>query len=312
MAPLRMRRRPFHPSPDRPCSSPLPADAASSQTREVDESPPMRSHPTIPSATSRKSSPGHPWRYSHPLLPVLTLLLCLHCGAVTSSIDWRRREAADGSDFDHEYGYGYRVEPASAHPYRDYDASTGGWGDEGRMQQQQQQRQQQQQTEGGGEGGGRPSVVVLKMLKPVVLSAPANTALSTIRRHTTHAHHTQQDEQQPAPTSTSAAAGGDKASAVEDPHQCSPPCVEGRGICEDSQCFCRHPYTGVSCQLTVDSQSKIGFSLTIGLFCVAVFLGMVIAVCCTEFLRTVMRKDSFTTQTTLQAEVWRTSGRRRR
>jgi len=54
--------------------------------------------------------------------------------------------------------------------------------------------------------------------------------------------------------------------------KCHPECMEGRGTCNDNVCFCKSPYTGVSCQHKIQDLSRFPIPLVIafGIFCAIV------------------------------------------
>lgn len=65
---------------------------------------------------------------------------------------------------------------------------------------------------------------------------------------------------QPAqqPSSGEAFNSGDNADSV-----CDPPCVPGRGVCDNNHCFCRSGFTGSTCQLK-DKSSADGVHVEAG------------------------------------------------
>mmetsp|Transcript_63888 Transcript_63888/g.152367 ORF Transcript_63888/g.152367 Transcript_63888/m.152367 type:complete len:269 (+) Transcript_63888:125-931(+) len=64
-----------------------------------------------------------------------------------------------------------------------------------------------------------------------------------------------------------------------DPYVCDPPCMEGRGVCNDNICFCMHPYTGSICQKHTEQDDNIRPThLQLAAICaIAILLGVVIA-----------------------------------
>lgn len=55
---------------------------------------------------------------------------------------------------------------------------------------------------------------------------------------------------------------------------CSPPCIEGRGVCNDNTCFCKSPYRGSTCQKTVKDESiRIAYSVLAGIVAISMFVG---------------------------------------
>mmetsp|Transcript_42171 Transcript_42171/g.91909 ORF Transcript_42171/g.91909 Transcript_42171/m.91909 type:complete len:167 (+) Transcript_42171:145-645(+) len=61
---------------------------------------------------------------------------------------------------------------------------------------------------------------------------------------------------------------------VENHKLCDPPCVEGRGVCNDNTCFCKHPYAGSTCQREVNTEARVSHTLAVGLFVFAVAIGL--------------------------------------
>mmetsp|Transcript_27779 Transcript_27779/g.50741 ORF Transcript_27779/g.50741 Transcript_27779/m.50741 type:complete len:255 (+) Transcript_27779:106-870(+) len=64
-----------------------------------------------------------------------------------------------------------------------------------------------------------------------------------------------------------------------DPTVCDPPCMEGRGVCNDNICFCKHPFTGSICQKDAAEDENIRpTTLQLAALCaIATLLGVVLA-----------------------------------
>lgn len=59
--------------------------------------------------------------------------------------------------------------------------------------------------------------------------------------------------------------------------ECNPPCIEGRGVCNDNICFCRSPYTGSTCQHNVKDLFRVSYSLTVGCAVACLIFGCFLA-----------------------------------
>jgi len=71
-----------------------------------------------------------------------------------------------------------------------------------------------------------------------------------------------------------------------DPTVCSPPCYSGRGVCNDNVCFCKTPYTGTTCQHTIDATGwRFGPTLTVTTAVACVILGILISHLVYSFVR---------------------------
>lgn len=64
-------------------------------------------------------------------------------------------------------------------------------------------------------------------------------------------------------------------SLVDDPTICDPPCKEGRGVCNNNVCFCKEPYMGTTCQMQVDKERRMSYTLSTGIIITAAILGCV-------------------------------------
>lgn len=76
----------------------------------------------------------------------------------------------------------------------------------------------------------------------------------------------QDDPQQPWPPETENAY-----------KSCDPPCMKGRGICNDNVCFCRSPYTGSTCQKTVSALYRASLPMTLGFAICCLVLGIIMS-----------------------------------
>jgi hypothetical protein len=59
--------------------------------------------------------------------------------------------------------------------------------------------------------------------------------------------------------------------------ECNPPCIDGRGVCNDNVCFCKHPYTGSTCQHNVKNLFRVSYALTAGVAIFCIIFGIVMA-----------------------------------
>jgi len=57
---------------------------------------------------------------------------------------------------------------------------------------------------------------------------------------------------------------------------CNPPCIQGRGICNDNVCFCKSPFSGSTCQHKIQTRQMYRFPkiamVAMALVCIAVGL----------------------------------------
>lgn len=58
---------------------------------------------------------------------------------------------------------------------------------------------------------------------------------------------------------------------------CHPPCIQGRGICNDNMCFCKTPYSGTTCQHKMNAFSRVKYPMVAGLCAVSIVLGILFA-----------------------------------
>lgn len=65
--------------------------------------------------------------------------------------------------------------------------------------------------------------------------------------------------------------------SLEASSQCDPPCIEGRGTCNDNVCFCRSPYAGSTCQHTVEGLYRAPKIMVVGFACVCILLGLLLS-----------------------------------
>lgn len=63
----------------------------------------------------------------------------------------------------------------------------------------------------------------------------------------------------------------------EETSKCHPPCIQGRGICNDNLCFCKTPYTGTTCQHKLSSYSRIKYPMLVAASIVCFVFGVLFA-----------------------------------
>mmetsp|Transcript_114703 Transcript_114703/g.180589 ORF Transcript_114703/g.180589 Transcript_114703/m.180589 type:complete len:244 (-) Transcript_114703:89-820(-) len=59
--------------------------------------------------------------------------------------------------------------------------------------------------------------------------------------------------------------------------ECSPPCLEGRGVCSNHICFCKSPFIGSTCQHDDQNLFRVSHAATAGISIACVVLGICIA-----------------------------------
>jgi len=62
--------------------------------------------------------------------------------------------------------------------------------------------------------------------------------------------------------------------SLEELSTCDPPCIEGRGTCNDNLCFCRSPFAGTTCQHTVGGLYRAPKIMVVGFACCCFLLGL--------------------------------------
>mmetsp|Transcript_85302 Transcript_85302/g.151109 ORF Transcript_85302/g.151109 Transcript_85302/m.151109 type:complete len:299 (-) Transcript_85302:109-1005(-) len=87
---------------------------------------------------------------------------------------------------------------------------------------------------------------------------------------------------------------------------CSPPCIEGRGVCNDNTCFCKSPYRGSTCQKTVkDETVRIAYSVLAGMVAISMFVGCIAANCLFVYLTLSWeKKASYLGEAKARKEEW--------
>jgi len=58
---------------------------------------------------------------------------------------------------------------------------------------------------------------------------------------------------------------------------CHPPCIQGRGICNDNICFCKTPFTGTTCQHKMSNYARIKYPMLVAASGVCVVFGLLFA-----------------------------------
>lgn len=58
---------------------------------------------------------------------------------------------------------------------------------------------------------------------------------------------------------------------------CDPPCIEGRGLCNDNVCFCRSPFTGSTCQHKMTDLYRAPVPMVAGFAVVCFVMGIVLS-----------------------------------
>jgi len=60
-------------------------------------------------------------------------------------------------------------------------------------------------------------------------------------------------------------------------NHCDPPCVQGRGICNDRVCFCKSPFTGSTCQHKISALYRAPKVMVVGFSIICVLVGILSA-----------------------------------
>jgi len=90
---------------------------------------------------------------------------------------------------------------------------------------------------------------------------------------------------------------------------CNPGCMADRGICGGSACFCKHPYTGVQCELEIAEEFMRFnyFSVTV-IVIVAITVGFFLADLLWKICRPSPKADISTGAPKLKKETWAPGG----
>jgi len=150
--------------------------------------------------------------------------------------------------------------------------------------------------------GGRPSTLLVQSLadeevqvpwpQPFIASAPKAapqlpsmqrslppTKPKTVAAVTQRSHLDRQHSQEARTNSSLKQAMPTNWPPEPDPptDECSPRCLEGRGVCNDNICFCRSPFTGSTCQHNVKNLFRVSYTITTGLAVGCVLFGILMA-----------------------------------
>lgn len=86
---------------------------------------------------------------------------------------------------------------------------------------------------------------------------------------------------------------------------CHPPCIQGRGVCNDNVCFCKTPYTGTTCQHKMSNYSRVKYPMLVAASCVCVVLGMLFAQVLHSFItRRVEKRLVWLGDGMVKQEIW--------
>lgn len=92
---------------------------------------------------------------------------------------------------------------------------------------------------------------------------------------------------------------------LEETSKCHPPCIQGRGICNDSLCFCKTPYTGTTCQHKLSSYSRIKYPMLVAAAAVCLVFGILFAQIVHTFVTSRIEKRLVSLgDGTVKQEVW--------
>jgi len=58
---------------------------------------------------------------------------------------------------------------------------------------------------------------------------------------------------------------------------CHPPCIQGRGVCNDNLCFCKTPFTGTTCQHKLGKYARVGYVMVVAASVVFLVFGVIAA-----------------------------------
>jgi len=64
---------------------------------------------------------------------------------------------------------------------------------------------------------------------------------------------------------------------LKDHSTCHPPCIQGRGICNDNICFCKTPFIGTTCQHKISKYSRVAYPMLVAASGVMTVLGCLFA-----------------------------------
>lgn len=72
--------------------------------------------------------------------------------------------------------------------------------------------------------------------------------------------------------------------------KCDPPCIDGRGVCNDNVCFCKSPYVGSTCQHEVTGLYRAPQIMVVGFSAACFFLGAILSKFVYAFAETAVEK----------------------
>lgn len=64
---------------------------------------------------------------------------------------------------------------------------------------------------------------------------------------------------------------------LKDHSLCHPPCIQGRGICNDNICFCKTPFIGTTCQHKISKYSRVTYPMLVAASGVCLVMGLILA-----------------------------------
>lgn len=89
-----------------------------------------------------------------------------------------------------------------------------------------------------------------------------------------------------------------------DDGSCVPACMEGRGVCGDRICFCKHPYTGAQCEEEVEEDHfRLSWIYVTLILCAVGALGMVVAECVWRAMKSTEGQQKVGTSV-MKKEIW--------
>lgn len=92
---------------------------------------------------------------------------------------------------------------------------------------------------------------------------------------------------------------------------CDPPCVPGRGVCDNNTCFCRSGFTGSTCQLNDKSganAASVEAGVAVGILVAAVVLGAIVGKLFFGILMGTCCAPTQYDDDNIQAEIWKPLG----
>jgi hypothetical protein len=85
--------------------------------------------------------------------------------------------------------------------------------------------------------------------------------------------------------------------------ECDPPCIGGRGVCNDKICFCKSPYTGSNCQHKIQTLYRASYAMVVGFSIFSFLIGIILAKALAALIATVRNTTSLDSYGTIKTKM---------